>query len=456
MWSKEELTKQVVEVLSNTQEMDCEVNEQYISTLIDTWAENKKWLLDMFNNGLIIEMPDVSAALNKDRYDANTSHFLFWAQDYDSHLRAVFANTEGYSDEVYAFLCRQKAGLLQNCVTCITEVEDKNNICYGMKITKALKHFISNEDILKEYQNKLSYYIQSNTVKGTLCLSIHPLDYLTMSVNNHKWRSCHALDGEYRAGDLSYMCDKTTFIAYLKSEEDTHLNDAGIKWNNKKWRVMLYGNPNSNIIFAGKQYPFNSAELMNQTLELFETVSHWCIFKGWSTDYVTSDTFNKPVRRKYCLIREEIYPLDEIVKDNDQRLHYNDILHSSTMFDSPYFYGSRGCSPVDESLEIGWNILCIHCGQEDIADGNSTMLCHNCEINYGTEVNGSYNYCDVCGGRFHVDDLLNIDDGDTSVCEHCYYNNCITCVECGEVVSEERAYYDEETGNYYCWRCSEG
>ena len=42
-------------------------------------------------------------------------------------------------------------------------------------------------------------------MEGYLYLSIHPLDYLSISETNHGWRSCHALDGEYRNGNLSYL-----------------------------------------------------------------------------------------------------------------------------------------------------------------------------------------------------------------------------------------------------------
>ena len=71
---------------------------------------------------------------------------------------------------------------------------------------------------------------------------MHPLDYLSLSENTYNWRSCHSLDGEYRAGNLSYMMDKSTVICYLKSNDDVILSNFGpeVKWNSKKWRVLLY------------------------------------------------------------------------------------------------------------------------------------------------------------------------------------------------------------------------
>lgn len=83
--------------------------------------------------------------------------------------------------------------------------------------------------------------IQEDKVTGILCLSIHPLDYLSLSENTYNWRSCHALDGEYRAGNLSYMMDNTTVVCYLKGEDEAELPHfpAEVKWNSKKWRMLL-------------------------------------------------------------------------------------------------------------------------------------------------------------------------------------------------------------------------
>ena len=46
--------------------------------------------------------------------------------------------------------------------------------------------------------------LQDVKVSGDLVLSVHPLDYLSISDNNHNWYSCHSLDGEYGAGNLGY------------------------------------------------------------------------------------------------------------------------------------------------------------------------------------------------------------------------------------------------------------
>jgi hypothetical protein len=89
----------------------------------------------------------------------------------------------------------------------------------GMKLIKAFKFFESDKSTLRSIQDYASQLIQENKIKGTLCFSVHPLDFLSSSENTYNWRSCHALDGEYRAGNLSYMVDDTTFMVYLKGAD---------------------------------------------------------------------------------------------------------------------------------------------------------------------------------------------------------------------------------------------
>lgn len=130
----------------------------------------------------------------------------------------------------------------------------------GTKVIRSFKHFIQDTDLLETIQNKASELIQLDKLEGELCFSVHPLDFLSLSENQSRWRSCHALDGEYRAGNLSYMCDTSTLICYIKSENgDVKLPNfpESVPWNNKKWRCLFFldNTQNTNVMFAGRPYP---------------------------------------------------------------------------------------------------------------------------------------------------------------------------------------------------------
>ena len=116
-----------------------------------------------------------------------------------------------------------------------------------------------------------------------LCISIHPMDFMTMSDNNNHWGSCmnwtEDIDGGcYRVGTVEMMNSNMVVCAYLLSTEKKRQNwcygyynkdwysedyyyqdlplDATQKeidrwsWNNKKWRCLFY--INKDILCSGK------------------------------------------------------------------------------------------------------------------------------------------------------------------------------------------------------------
>ena len=112
----------------------------------------------------------------------------------------------------------------------------------GMKILKALKYFDLPKNAMNDIQSKASQLIQANSITGSLCFSVHPLDYLSISENTYNWASCHSLDGDYRAGNLSYMLDSSTIVCYLRGANNVKLPlfPDDVPWNSKKWRVLLF------------------------------------------------------------------------------------------------------------------------------------------------------------------------------------------------------------------------
>ena len=112
----------------------------------------------------------------------------------------------------------------------------------GMKLLRAFKFFISDPDVLRDLQDKASMILQETKLSGYFYVSIHPLDYLSQSETTYNWRSCHALDGEYRAGTLSYMQDNVSLVCYIASDEKKQLPrfPAEVPWYSKKWRMMLH------------------------------------------------------------------------------------------------------------------------------------------------------------------------------------------------------------------------
>ena len=352
------------------------------------------------------------------------------------------------------------------------------NIPQGMKLLKAFKFFEPNKAALRNIQDMASQIIQENKIKGTLCFSVHPLDFLSSSENTYNWRSCHALDGEYRAGNLSYMIDNSTFMVYLKGADNQHLYGfGGVQWNSKKWRMLIHSNETDDIMFAGRQYPFSSKSGIDTVLNIYNNLIITenknlfgpVKFGPWRADYIDSyvpydATDSVDLTGKYLVYSNQLIEINQIVHDGQNALNYNDVLRS-TCYRYPYYtvFNPYGYHSVDYILKhpviIGAEVPCLHCGQELIRNPE-TMRCDDCELEFGTEENDSYSTCNCCGARIYVDDAICVGDDGDLICDSCFRAHAFVCDCCGGVFYEEEKVFipdenDEENGQWYCRGCYE-
>ena len=167
--------------------------------------------------------------------------------------------------------------------------EQKRESLIESFLEKQASNFEEDEKTLSAMQDYASTVIQENKITGKLCISVHPLDYLSSSENTYKWKSCHSLNGEYRAGNLSYMCDTSTIICYIKGEEEAKLPNfpSDVLWNSKKWRVLLNISDYKDIVFAGRQYPFSSIDLLNKVKDIL--ISKTKILAPWGYSNWTNE-----------------------------------------------------------------------------------------------------------------------------------------------------------------------
>lgn len=355
------------------------------------------------------------------------------------------------------------------------------NIPQGMKLLKAFKFFEPNKAALRNIQDMASQIIQENKIRGTLCFSVHPLDFLSSSENTYNWRSCHALDGEYRAGNLSYMIDNSTFMVYLKGADNQYLYGfGGVQWNSKKWRMLIHSNETDDIMFAGRQYPFSSKSGIDTVLNIYNNLIITenknpfgpVKFGSWRADYIDSyvpydatdmnDTVS--LTGKYLVYANQLIEINQIVHDGQNALNYNDVLRS-TCYRYPYYtiLNPYGYHSVDYILRhpviIGAEVPCLHCGKELISNPE-TMRCDDCELAFGTEENDVYGTCDCCGARIYVDDAICVGDDGDLICDSCFHSHAFVCDCCGGVFYEEEKVFipdenDEENGQWYCRGCYE-
>jgi len=275
----------------------------------------------------------------------------------------------------------------------------------GMKISKVLKYFIKEESshMLYHIQTKYSQIINGSRLGGDLSLSIHPLDYLSMSHNNENWRSCQSLDGEYAAGTLSLMCDRTTLVAYLASPELQELDWGGVRWNSKKWRVLVHIDKTKNRIVLSKHYPFYSYELENQLVEMIKEI--YPQFKDSEIQNLDGS--------------------DSVVSKVQDAQNYNDIARSSGFTPRTLSTGE----PFEKIL-MGTIVHCLHCGVNPIEDAMS-FACYHC-------MPVETSFCDGCETNGHHEgDMYWVSQEDRSICPACFNDSYAICDSCSYVVPQD-------------------
>ena len=438
------------------------ISDPKVDYLFEQWELQKARFIERFN-GLIYEYPTpIEFVLDEEQKKSKAMEFASTVSD-------IFNNSElaNFID--------------QNIDTFYDNKVSKNlgkNIPEGMKLLKAFKFFENDKIALRKIQDMASNIIQENKIKGTLCFSVHPLDYLSSSENTYNWRSCHSLDGEYRTGNLSYMVDNATFMVYLKGADNQLLNNFGdVLWNSKKWRMLIHANPSDDIIFAGRQYPFSSRSgidivldiyntLMNKGIETKDVISLFCNqrfdkYGPWSCDYISS--YNDiELNTKYLIYKNSLLDIKSVVIEGNGALNYNDVL-SSSCYKFPYYaifrpwiYHNSPEELLKNPVSVGGLTYCLHCG-ENPNENSESMRCWECEEEYGTEINDSYGFCDCCGDRIYLEDAYSIADSDDLICRSCLENCAFICENCGEIhYNTEKVFHSEDgEDHWYCRDCFE-
>lgn len=422
------------------------IAEPKLDSLFSEWAAAKEKFIDRFG-GLIYEWPE---------------QIEFTLDEKMKHDRAMeFANVvhDNFNNpDLAQFIDENIDGFFENKI-----INTRNNtIPSGMKLIKAFKFFEKDKVKLRALQDYASSYIQENKIKGTLCFSVHPLDFLSSSENTYNWRSCHSLDGDFRSGNLSYMVDEATFMVYLKGADNVRLSafPDSIKWNSKKWRMLIHTSKDDKLMFAGRQYPFSSKIGIDIVLDIYnnligtEFVGYRRKKYGeWKSDYVdsyvpvNSDPTSPPIEldSKYIIFYNQLFDINNVVLEGDTALNYNDVLKSSC-YKYPYY---AILNPFDwyntdnilkNPILVGGSVKCLHC-ENEIITTSETMRCYQCELKYGTEENDNFGYCACCGARIIVENAAIVGKDEELVCQNCLENECFVCDGCGEIYFKTDKHY---------------
>lgn len=272
-------------------------------------------------------------------------------------------------------------------------------IPFGCKPIKMLGKIINKFNITEVMEDfevfrlKHSRILSTKEIKGTLCLSIHPMDYMTMSDNKSDWHTCMSWmeegGGEYKQGTVEMMNSPYIVVAYLKSNTHDFHPTAGKVWNNKKWRQLFVIKPN--YALSIRSYPYESSELTKQVLEVIKELMGW---DGPIYDFLPRET------NKYGSQKVTITPLTGAM--------YNDFGRCSHFIT----INPEHKDDIDEELIYSGISECMYCGDTTSDWYHEKMLCcEDCVEVYKCA------YCDeLHSSRM---DGYYLPNGDW-VCDNCY------------------------------------
>ena len=412
------------------------------------WGEEKSDLFKLLGNSLIyetsIEFNKTHNQLRKEVTDLMIA-FGVTLKKIEKYLKLKLTSKE-FSNFYYYLL--DVSALEKNKVELTYPKEivftrkDKSNLVISndSKVLKAIikvfKYYDMPKELLKEFEEFRighSMILNNKRITGTLCLSIHPLDFMTMSDNANNWSSClsWAREGCYRAGTIEMLNSKNVLIAYIKGE-NTYYFDDGDKseeksWNSKKYRQLFV--VDKDILLSGKSYPYASSEtslnILNILKKLAEDNCSWkyagaaadryVIPEYWKecrdssmpassiirikTNRMYNDFLNDVDRKYYCFISEEMESREEIVDKNisgtaaclstldtigdlEYRNSY-DYYEEDMSYQSYRNHRYGGCSRL-VSNEVTKKHRCYNCGEIHLFDSyeiNGKTFCKECAKN---------------------------------------------------------------------------
>lgn len=222
-------------------------------------------------------------------------------------------------------------------------------------------------DLYEKLRIILSQYTNQKELHGNLCLSIHPLDYMTMSDNDSGWDSCMSWmeQGDYRAGTVEMMNSPYVVVAYVESEHKQATFAGSITWNNKKWRELFLVTPN--LTTEIKPYPYINEFFTKETLRRLSALQPEASF---------SDAFEMPVRKTFT------YKDKELVFRPQATYMYNDFGLTAS---------NKHWTIINESNLDSWQTHINYSG---------AMNCMSCgeEIEYNTDYSNEV-FCAPCLGE---------------------------------------------------------
>lgn len=261
---------------------------------------------------------------------------------------------------------------------------------------------------------------------GNITISIHPLDYWTMSDNDCGWDSCMSWQepGGFRQGTIEMMNSPSVVVAYMEAKEPMVI-DRDLTWSNKKWRQLFI--VDKDVILGIKSYPYYNEKLSetiaNWLKELAETNMGWEYFGDadkpikYDGDLIVHPNFREEKPIKFEFYSDFMYT--DVGSCDFHPMYVGKHIHESGEHNG---YEIKWYSKDIIKIEYNYSgdSQCISCGAlTNDFDNEGCLCCNTCQE---PELR-----CYECGDTIY-DNTYALDG--YVMCEDCYNNLARECFVC--------------------------
>ena len=265
-------------------------NDKYLRKYYD----NKNLLYKLLGNQLIYKTPiNFTAPVEAYYHDSKViGQLRFINNILHQIIKKYWDNTSFESiGKIYDFSFFSPEEILNNkidstveikiCNETFKRVENQRPFRFLRRTISKLEKIVDEHDknVLAELKKEvedfriyISQLLNTRIFTGNLCISIHPLDYITMSDNDYDWTSCMSWlkKGDYAGGTVEMMNSDNVLCVYLEGEKPFELGNNW-KWNNKKWRELFIFD--KDFISGVKGYPYGSTYLEDMVFEILKKLA---------------------------------------------------------------------------------------------------------------------------------------------------------------------------------------
>ena len=436
-----------------------------IDSWLKPWSDNNVKLYKLLGNQLIYKTPfeckkdrelliteyhrllDKFHNFRSDLCDTNNCYLtkhssanFFLLIDYVFRSNQLFEDKIGYEDcfkfeEMKRTLQIQKEMKPIRALSKMLEYWDKSGYVPKDRMKDLLKTF-------EDFRIAHSVINNDKMVRGNLCISIHPLDFMTMSDNDSNWQSCMnwRYSGCYHVGTVEMMNSNNVVCCYIEnakgdfyfgkknSEEDTDIRSNEYSWNNKRWRQLVY--ITKDIIVTGKSYPYQNDELSKIVLNAVREIAQ----RNLNWNYQFGPELYQDMKR--IRTAEDFDRVRSFIK-NKKTTKHNIIFDSKGMYNDMFNDKSKiyWCvrNKVDHNKIISYSgkAPCLCCGESvlkkefeddynDRYENTEDLVCEDCLENFK---------CSICHNTSPLSKhyILNGE----KICEYCFTHYFKICPDCG-------------------------